>query len=197
MNNKYVMNRTKTINYLHKHFATLLYNNMKLARYDIEKEEVERLIVSNPLSNEKEIALANFIKAYSFIENDLKTDYLTLTTLHQILMNGLNENCKSELNTEQIDELEKMINQPAKANTEIAIDVCLYILEKRLFSDGDVRVALLFANKIMVDNGNGLISIAPHHDDEFRHNLKAFHEGENDFKNWLYRYGVIGEKYDY
>ena len=91
-----------------------------------------------------------------------------------------------------------MINQPAKANVEIALDVMLYILDKRLFADGDVRVAIMFANKIMVDNGCGIITVRKDRRDVFRTYYKEYQEKRtDDFKNWIYKYCIRGPKVEY
>ena len=113
-------------------------------------------------------------------------------------MKDLNSDVKSELSEIQIEELNQMINQPARANLEIAIDVMLYILDKRLFVDGDVRAALLFANKFMIDNGCGILTVSENNKDLFREKLKEYKENKDtDIKNWVYMYCVKGPKLDY
>ena len=105
---------------------------------------------------------------------------------------------KDELSEEQISELNKMINQPTKANLEVAIDVMLYILDKRLFTDGDVRAALMFSNKFMIDNGCGIITVPASKKELFRTKLHEYKDS-NDFgiKDWIYMYCVKGPKLDY
>ena len=113
-------------------------------------------------------------------------------------MAGLDDDIKSELTEQQIEELNKMINQPTKANLEVAIDVFLYIIEKRLFVDGDVRAALLFANKLMIDNGCGFITITPLNKDTFREKLHEYkNNNDYDIKDWIYKYCIKGPKLDY
>ncbi len=198
MNNKYVMTRSRTVAFLKENYVKFLYNCMKLSRYEMEPGEISALLENNPEETEEQIALGNYVEAFEFlIENKETANYEILVHLHKILMKGLNDGVKSELNEDQILHLDEMINQPVKANTEIAIDVMMYILSKKLFEDGDVRVALMFANKIMIDNGNGIITVAPVYDSEFRTKMKAFHEGNNEFRDWLYRYCVQGVRIDY
>ena len=118
--------------------------------------------------------------------------------LHDILMDGLNLDIRGVLSDEQVEQLHAMINQPAKANVEIAIDVMLYILDKRLFADGDVRVAIMFANKIMVDNGCGIITVDKSRRDTFRQLYRQYQdERTDDFKNWIYKYCIKGPKITY
>ena len=187
MINKYVLPRSVNVKYVQDNLATLIVDNLALSRYED----------GDPL---KEIAKANFEKAYDFILNnpDVDNDYQCLMTLHDILMKDLESDIKTELTAEQISELEQMINQPTKANTEIAIDVMLYILEKRLFVDGDVRSALLFSNKIMVDNGCGIITISEINREVYREKLREYKENNNyEIKEWIYKYCIRGPKTEY
>ncbi|MBQ9036482.1 MAG: hypothetical protein IJ115_03370 [Erysipelotrichaceae bacterium] len=199
MKNKFVMTPRQTINFVQKNLSDFVFNSMILARYDVTREFCENH-ENNSDATEEEIALANFIEAYNYLlESKEEASYSVLIELHTILMKGLLDGFQNHLTDEQIEELNVMINQPAKANTEIALDVMIHILDKRLFVDGDVRVALMFANKIMVDNGNGFITVTPDNCPTFREKLKEYnetHEG-NSFKDWLFKYCIKGKKVYY
>lgn len=187
MINKYTLSRSQNVRYVKDNLEDLIENNLILSRY--ENDDPERMI-----------AYENFKRAYDFILNspEVENDYKCLLTLHDMLMEGLDDGIKSELTEEQISQLNMMINQPAKANLEVAIDVMLFILEKRLFSDGDVRAALLFANKLMVDNGCGIITITPSSKDTFREKLSEYKNNRDyDIKDWIYKYCIKGPKLDY
>ena len=198
MLNKFVMSRRQNELFIQKNLDHFIYQSMRLARYDVTEEQCINGI--DPGTEEGK-ALENFRKCYSFLMRtaDLEPTYSYLLDLHWILMDGLMDLINNALTEEQVDYLNQMINQPAKANTEIAIDVMLYILNKQLFADGDVRVALMFANKIMLDNGCGFISIPEHRDEEFRTLLKAAHHSENteEFKKWIFTWCIKGVKTDY
>ena len=186
MINKYTLSRFQNVRYVREHLDRLIENALFLSRYEEE----------NP---ERSIAERNFSAAFDFILNrdDVENDYRCLLDLHRILMKDLDEGIKAELNETQISELSEMINQPAKANLEIAIDVMLYILDKRLFTDGDVRAAIMFANKLMVDNGCGIITVTPSSTDTFRKKLKEYKDDQSDdFKDWIYKYCIKGPKLD-
>ena len=60
------------------------------------------------------------------------------------------------------EELERLLNQPEKTKTEIAIDIMLWVMRRQMFIDGNKRVGMLFANKIIIDNGCGIITISEH-----------------------------------
>ena len=187
MINKYTLSRNQNVSYVRKHLDTLIKNNLALSRYELD----------DPL---RPVAKQNFEEAYDFILNnpDVENDYRCLMYLHEVLMKNLNSDVKSDLNETQIRELNEMINQPTRANLEIAIDVLLYILDKRLFADGDVRAALLFANKFMIDNGCGILTVTEDKKDIFREKLKKYKEDKDyDLKNRGYMYCVKGPKLDY
>ena len=187
MINKYTLSRSQNVNFIKQNLQDYIEYNLILSRYKQDDEE-------------RKIAYDNFSKAYDFILNnpDVENDYRCLLHIHDILMENLDNGIKAELSDQQIEELSEMINQPTKANLEVAIDVMLYILDKRLFSDGDVRAALLFANKFMVDNGCGFITITPKYCDTFREKLKEYKENNDyDIKDWIYKYCIKGPKMEY
>lgn len=200
MRNKFVMSRSLNVRFLKKRMVRYVFRSMVLARYDVTYEQAEQYMWMDNPQTEEEIAAVNFRKAFECIIDsaDEEADYKFLLKLHHLMMEGLDEGIKSTLSDEQIESLHVMINQPAKANTEIALEVMLFILDKRLFSDGDVRVAIMFANKIMVDNGNGVISINDMDTEEFRTKLKGFkmEDQDDEFKNWIYRTSVEGRRYE-
>ena len=187
MINKYTLSRNQNVNYVKANLEELIRDNLALSRY--EEDDPER-----------QVAYRNFAEAYDFILNnpEVENDYKCLLKLHGILMRDLDNGIKAELSQKQIDELNKMINQPTKANLEVAIDVMLYILDKRLFVDGDVRAALMFANKFMVDNGCGIITVPESKKKLFREKLQEYKDfNDNNLKDWIYMYCVKGPKLDY
>lgn len=200
MKNKYVLTRKQNVAFVRDNLAEFLFNSMILARYEVTREQVNNPELLREGSEER-IALDNFREAYEYLlsDNDEVPNYPVLLMFHHILMRGLIDTINNELNEEQIMVLEDLINKPAKANTEIAIDVMLHILDKRLFADGDVRVALMFANLIMINNGCGFITVREDYAPTFRKMLKSFHEenGEREFKNWIYRCCVRGVRIEY
>lgn len=187
MINKYTLSRFQNVNYVKNNLEDLIENNLVLSRYGENDPDREK-------------AYQNFNNAYEFILNneDVENDYRCLLKIHEILMKDLDNGIKAELTDNQIRELSEMINQPTKANLEIAIDVMLYILDKRLFVDGDVRAALMFSNKIMIDNGCGVITISSVHTDTFREKLKQYKDNNDyDIKDWIYKYCIKGPKLEY
>ena len=86
------------------------------------------------------------------------------------------------------EELNDLLNQSEKSKTEIAIEIMLWIMRRQMFIDGNKRVAMLFANKIMINNGCGILSISQENQPTFFEKLIKFYEtGDNsDLKQWIY-----------
>ena len=63
-----------------------------------------------------------------------------------------------------------------------------------MFIDGNKRVAMLFANKIMIDNGCGIISISQENQSEFYKKLIDYYETNNmeEIKNYIYNTSING-----
>ena len=78
--------------------------------------------------------------------------------------------------------------------TERAITIMCYLMRTQFFSDGNKRTAMLFANKIMIENGKGIISIPVDKDIEFGEELIKYYETNEmeELKNWIYENAIDG-----
>ena len=67
-------------------------------------------------------------------------------------------------------------------------------MRRQIFIDGNKRVAMLFANKIMIDHGCGIISISKENQTQFYEKLIQFYESGNntDLKQWIYDTSIDG-----
>lgn len=54
----------------------------------------------------------------------------------------------------------------------------LYVMRRQTFIDGNKRVAMLFANKIMIDNSCGIITIAQDIQRTFYEKLIKYYDSE-------------------
>ena len=74
----------------------------------------------------------------------------------------------------------------------------LWVMRRQMFIDGNKRVAMLFANKIMVDNGCGIITISQNIQSVFFEKLIKFYETGNnsDLKQWIYNNCIDGIDFD-
>ena len=80
--------------------------------------------------------------------------------------------------------------------TNRAISIMCYLMKTQFFSDGNKRTAMLFANKIMIQNGKGIIGIPVEKDILFGEELTKYYETDNmeNLKNFIYDYCIDGIK---
>ena len=67
-------------------------------------------------------------------------------------------------------------------------------MRRQMFIDGNKRVAMLFANKIMIDNGCGIITIAQDDQETFYEKIIKYYENGDmlDLKQWIYEQWIDG-----
>ena len=95
--------------------------------------------------------------------------------------------------------IEDIIKNTDNSATDRAVDTMLYVMRSQLFFDGNKRTAQLLANKIMIENGVGIISIPVEDQREFMNLLIDFYETNNSdtIKEFVYErcidgYGIGG-----
>ena len=74
------------------------------------------------------------------------------------------------------------------SHTERALDMTLLLMRLQMFYDGNKRLAMLIGNKIMIENGQGVISVRQSDNSEFYRLLIAYYEtGNTDaIKRFMY-----------
>lgn len=78
--------------------------------------------------------------------------------------------------------------------TETAINLMLYLMRSQLFYDGNKRIAMMAANKIMIHKGAGIISIAQKNKNNFLSLLVEFYETgkSSTIKQFVYDHCIDG-----
>ena len=78
--------------------------------------------------------------------------------------------------------------------TERAIEYMLYGMKSQLFWDGNKRTSTIVANKIMIENGVGIIKVSDENLEEFNKLLSEFYTTNNKeiIKGFLYNKCIFG-----
>ena len=78
--------------------------------------------------------------------------------------------------------------------TEKALDVMLYLMRTQPFYDGNKRTSILIANKILISNGKGILSIPVELINKFNTYLLEYYESNNsiNLKTFLYKNCIDG-----
>jgi prophage maintenance system killer protein len=90
-------------------------------------------------------------------------------------------------------ELEDLLSSDM-SNTEKAITAFLWGARRQMFWDGNKRTSLLLANKILVANGNGILTINERNMAQFNELLVAYYNTDDmgSIKMFLYENAISG-----
>lgn len=89
--------------------------------------------------------------------------------------------------TEIDEKISKIINGK-ESSLDKALDLMLYLMRAQVFLDGNKRIAMLMGNKIMIKNGQGIISVNQKDIKEFYSLLVTYYETNDGtkIKQFLY-----------
>ena len=218
MQNKFNLTREQNIFITKRNIVDYIWKSANLEGIGVTYPETQAIYdggVVNGLTVDKIIAINNLKYAWQFIlENEgIEYDYKVLCQIHKLTadklvldqnlgrirttpvnIGGTSWKPSFPIESQIKEELEDLLNQNNKSKTEIAIEIMLWIMRRQMFIDGNKRVAMLFANKIMIDGGCGIISISQTNQSTFYEKLIKFYEtGDNlDLINWLYETSIDG-----
>lgn len=218
MKNKFNLTREQNVFVAKRNIVDYIWKSANLEGIGVTYPETQAIYdggIVNGLTIDNIIAINNLKYAWQFIlENDgIDYDFKALCQIHKLTCDKLVlDNNLGKLRTTPVniggtswkpqfpiesqikEELNGLLNQETKTKTEIAIEVMLWIMRRQMFIDGNKRVAMLFANKIMIDNGCGIITIAQENQPIFFEKLIKYYETNDnkDLKEWLYKTSIDG-----
>ena len=218
MENKYNMTTEENIFLAKRNIVDYIWKSANLEGIAVTYPETQAIYdegTVNGLTVDQVIAINNLKYAWAFIleEHEIKYDYKVLCQLHKLItdkliptnfsgrirttpvsIGGTTWKPQFPIETQIQEELQELLSQKDKSFTEISIEIMLWIMRRQMFLDGNKRVAMLFANKIMIDNGCGIISIAQQYQSEFYEKLIRYYETNdmNDLKYWIYKNCIEG-----
>lgn len=218
MENKYNLTREQNVFVAKRNIVDYIWKSANLEGIAVTYPETQAIYdggIVNGLTVDKIIAINNLKYSWQFIlENDgIDYDFKFLCHLHKLTCDKLVlEGQLGKIRTTPVniggtgwkpqfpiesqikEELEKLLNQSEKTKTEIAIEIMLWIMRRQMFIDGNKRVAMLFANKLLIDHGCGIITISQENQPTFFEKLIQFYEtGDNlDLKQWIYETSIDG-----
>lgn len=220
MDNKFNLTREQNIFIAKRNIVDYIWKSANLEGIEVTYSETQVIYdggIVNRLTVDKIIAINNLKYAWEFIleNNDVDYDYNTLCHIHKLVadklvldqelgkirttpvnIGGTSWKPQFPIESQIKEELETLLNQENKTKTEIAIEIMLSLMRRQIFIDGNKRVAMLFANKIMIDNGCGIITIAQENQETFYEKLIRYYENGNmqELKQWIYDTCIDGIK---
>ena len=109
-----------------------------------------------------------------------------------VTIGGTNWQPEIPFRADIIDNLNKI--QEIQNSTEKAIGLMLYLMRSQAFIDGNKRTAMLCANRILIENGAGIISIPVEKISEFKTYLLKYYETNNtkEIQYFIYHHCIDG-----
>ena len=220
MNDKFNLTREQNVFIAKRNIVDYIWKSANLEGIEVTYQETQAIYdggIVNGLTVNNIIAICNLKNAWQFIlENaDINYDFNLLCHIHKLVadrlvleqdlgrirttsvnVGGTKWQPQFPIESQIVEELNILLNQKEKSKTEIAIELMLYIMRRQMFIDGNKRVAMLFANKIMIDNGCGIITVAQEYQPTFYEKLIKYYETNEmtDIKKWIYNYCIDGIK---
>lgn len=159
MKNKYSMTVEENIFVVRRNLADYIWKSVYHAGIEVSYPKVsvicDGISVDGMKLNEIDIIINLKNTWYFILENLEKT-----VTFNEIVKinNLLFERGTSSV--QKIDlERKKEVEKNIKNATDRALTLMLYLMKEKLFCAGNKRTAMMVANKIMIKNGCGIISI--------------------------------------
>ena len=218
MENKYNLTREQNVFIAKRNIVDYIWKSANLEGISVTYPETQVIFdkgIVNGLKVDEVIAINNLKYAWQFIleEENASYNFNTICEIHKLVcdklvldndlgrirttsvnIGGTNWKPQFPIESQIKEELEALLNQINKTKTEIAIEIMLWLMRRQMFIDGNKRIAMLFANKIMIDNGCGIITIANELQKDFFVKLIKYYETNDmeELKVWIYNNCIDG-----
>ena len=144
------------------------------------------------LSNiNKEINLEYICKVNSLVSRNESLEWGVLRN-GRIGINGVDYIPDIPKEEEVIDNIKKILK--IENITERSLDLMLYLMRSQIFWDGNKRTSMIVANKLLIENGCGIITVRENDINEFNTLLTEFYNINNKDKiiKFLYNKCIFG-----
>ena len=198
MENKYNLTAEQNIFVAKRNIVDYIWKSANLEGIIITYSDTQTIYDGFSVSGYKleEInAINNLKKAWQFILNDIgiALNFVYICKINELVgenvfynpgvirttpvnIGGTSWKPDFPIETKIKEELEELLSNNEISKTEQAINVMLWVMRRQMFIDGNKRTAMLIANKIMIENGCGIISIPIEKQNEFYKLLIIYYE---------------------
>lgn len=214
MKDKYQLTKEQNLFLAKKVLVSNIYNSARLEGINTTYPDTKTILegVNVPTLKLDEInCILNLRDAWNYvltnIDNEINLDFIckvnSYVSRNESLEWGVLRNGKVGINgVDYIPDIpikEDVINNINKILqeenvTEKAIDLMLYIMRSQVFWDGNKRTSMIIANKILIENGCGIITVKEENINEFNILLTQYYNTNNKNKivEFLYEKCIFG-----
>ena len=208
MQDKYNMTKEQNIFLAKRNIVDSIWRSSHIKGIDVTYPETQKLYDGGNVARLRldEIQTINNLKhAWLFVLNsiDAENDLNYLKSINNLIGSNLIDMAGQARNYEvriggtnwrpELPDEDKIVKDLEELNkieciTDRAITIMCYLMRTKFFSDGNKRTSMLFANKIMIQNGKGIISIPIECDEQFGEKLTKYYETNNmeSLKQFIY-----------
>ena len=214
MKDKYQLTKKQNLFLAKKVLVSNIYNSARLEGINTTYPDTKTILegVNVPTLKLDEInCILNLRDAWNYvltnIDNEINLDFIckvnSYVSRNESLEWGVLRNGKVGINgVDYIPDIpikEDVINNINKILqeenvTEKAIDLMLYLMRSQVFWDGNKRTSMIIANKILIENGCGIITVKEENINEFNILLTEYYNTNNKNKivEFLYEKCIFG-----
>lgn len=128
---------------------------------------------------DSKINLEFICKVNSYVSRNESLEWGVLRN-GKVGINGVDYIPDIPIKEEVVNNINKILEE--KNITKKAIDLMLYLMRSQIFWDGNKRTAILVANKLLISNGCGIISVKEDDINEFNNLLTEYYNTGNKDK---------------
>lgn len=140
---------------------------------------------------DSEINLDFICKVNSYVSRNESLEWGVLRN-GKVGINGVDYIPDIPIKEDVINNINKILQE--ENVTEKAIDLMLYLMRSQVFWDGNKRTSMIIANKILIENGCGIITVKEENINEFNILLTQYYNTNNKNKivEFLYEKCIFG-----
>lgn len=140
---------------------------------------------------DSEINLDFICKVNSYVSRNESLEWGVLRN-GKVGINGVDYIPDIPIKEDVINNINKILQE--ENVTEKAIDLMLYLMRSQVFWDGNKRTSMIIANKILIENGCGVITVKEENINEFNILLTEYYNTNNKNKivEFLYEKCIFG-----
>lgn len=144
---------------------------------------------------DSEINLDFICKVNSYVSRNESLEWGVLRN-GKVGINGVDYIPDIPIKEDVINNINKILQE--ENVTEKAIDLMLYLMRSQVFWDGNKRTSMIIANKILIENGCGIITVKEENINEFNILLTEYYNTNNKNKivEFLYEKCIFGLEID-
>lgn len=214
MKAKYNLTKEQNLSFIKNNLILIIYNSARLEGINTTYSDTKTILegVNVPSLKLDEInCILNLRDAWNYvltnIDSEINLDFIckvnSYVSRNESLEWGVLRNGKVGINVvdyipdipikeDVINNINKILQE--ENVTKKAIDLMLYLMRSQVFWDGNKRTSMIIANKMLIENGCGIITVKEENINEFNKLLTEYYNTNNKNKivEFLYEKCIFG-----